>query len=94
MAGVLPVATAFINSGTTQYWWATIHFPNDNPDIFVDWSVRPVKPAGHEEHAEHIMELARLQVQRTAENFVYLFEITNSGAHDTDFELLASWTEF
>lgn len=94
MAGVSRVATASISSGDTQYWWATILFPNNNPDIFVDWSVRPVKPPGHEAHEDHIMELVRLQVQRTEDHFVYLFEIRNTGDHDTDFELLASWTEF
>ncbi len=94
MAGVSRRVTAFISSGDTQYWWATFRYPNDNPDIFIDWSVRPVKPPGHAAHEDHIMELVRLQVQRTAADFVYLFEIRNTGAHDTDFELLASWTEF
>jgi len=89
---VMKVITGTISPGQTQYWWAWVRFPNNQPDLFVDWLVRPVYPPGHQGHEGHIMELVRQQVQITGDGPLYWLDIKSTGTHFTEFECFAQYT--
>jgi len=91
---VMTVFTGFLSPGQSQSWWATVQYPNNNPDLFLSWLLRAVHQAGHQTHSNHIVEITRMQVERTPGGPVYHFDIQSTGTHPTDFEMLVNYTSF
>jgi hypothetical protein len=92
---VLKVFTGTINPGQVQFWNAWVGYPNANPDLFLEWLVRPVYPPGHAGHPGHQMKLVSMDVLRDPGNqsgFLYLLQIQSTGSHFTEFEMLANYT--
>lgn len=90
---VLRTFTGTFSPGEIHYWYWWVRYPNNNPDLFLDWLVRAVYPPGHEGHPGHFVELVRLQVQQTADGPLYWLDIKNTGTHTTDYECFASYTQ-
>lgn len=83
--------------GDTQQWWAWVGYPNANPDLFLEWLVRPVYPKGHAGHPGHQMKLLSVDVQRDPGNqsgFLYWLLFQSTGTHFTEFEALVNYTAF
>lgn len=91
---VMEVFTGTINPGQTQAWWAWVRYPDNNPDLFLDWLVRPIYPPGHAGHPSHTMELVRLQVQITDDGPLYFLDIKHTGVdpHFNEFEVMVNYT--
>lgn len=89
---VVKVFSGFLSPGQAQSWWATLQYPNNSPDLFLSWLLRPVHQSGHATHSDHKVEMTRMQVERTPGGPVYLFDIRSTGTHPTDFEMLANYT--
>jgi len=94
MPGVLKAGSGTISPNQSAVWWMTIRYPNNNPDVYVDWWIRPVHPPGHATHSSHIIEIVREWSERTPDGWVYWYEFKNPPqGHFTEFELLGFYQE-
>jgi hypothetical protein len=76
------------------FWCA---YPNNNPDIFVTWLIRPAYPPGHLTHPGHSLRILATAVGREPTDpggrprYTFEVEHTGFGAHFNIVEVFVFW---